>query len=168
MGKERPNQSSARDEGYMDRARILAQDAAAQDEVPVGAIILVDDVLAGEGFNRNIGQHDPTAHAEIEALRQACSYVENHRLVQGELFVTLEPCPMCFHALVQARIKRIVIGARDPKGGFSRFFSSDDLENMNHQPEIVWDVQEEACRELVVSFFRKKRERGKRKWLREN
>jgi len=150
----------------MRRALQLAENACTEDEIPVGAIIMSGEALLGEGFNRNIGQHDPTAHAEIIALRQACTYMKNHRIPGADIYVTLEPCPMCFHALVQARVKRIIIGARDPKGGFSRFFGEEHLKLINHRPELIFGILDEPCSDIISQFFKEKRSRGKRKWMR--
>ena len=154
------------DEAMMGKALLLAREAMALDEVPVGALIVAHGNWIGEGYNCNIETHDPTAHAEISALRKACSYLGNHRIPEACIYVTLEPCPMCFHALVQARVKRIVIGASDPKGGFSQFFSQEDRIRMNHVPEIQFGVLESLCSQLITDFFNTKRNRGKRKWLR--
>lgn len=149
----------------MRKALQLAQQAAAMDEVPIGALIIHQDCWIGEGFNQNISNTDPTAHAEMVALREACRFSGNHRIPGAEIFITLEPCPMCFFALVQARVKRITYGASDPKGGFSRFFSDRSLNLLNHRPEIVSGLCEEECSDIISSFFQKKRLRGKRKWL---
>ncbi len=150
----------------MKKAIQQAVNAKMADEVPVGAVIVSGSTLLGEGFNSNISLQDPTAHAEILALRKACEYLNNYRLPDAEVYVTLEPCLMCFHALVQARVKKIYIGARDPKGGFSVFFSEEQMEKLNHRPEIEFGVMEETCAEMIKLFFKEKRVRGKRKWLR--
>ncbi len=103
------------DETYMRRALELAGRAAAEGEVPVGALVVIDGRVAGEGWNRPIGRHDPTAHAEIEALRAAAFKLGNYRLTGATLYVTLEPCDMCLGAMFHARVARVVYGATDPK-----------------------------------------------------
>ena len=103
------------DETYMRRALELAGRAAAEGEVPVGALVVIDGRVAGEGWNRPIGRHDPTAHAEIEALRAAALKLGNYRLTGATLYVTLEPCDMCLGAMFHARVARVVYGATDPK-----------------------------------------------------
>jgi len=105
----------AGDETYMRRALALAGHAAEEGEVPVGALVVVDGRVVGEGWNRPIGRHDPTAHAEIEALRAAATAVGNYRLTGATLYVTLEPCDMCLGAMFHARVARVVYGATDPK-----------------------------------------------------
>ena len=102
---------------WMDLALVQARQAASQNEVPIGAVIVVDGAVIGAGFNQTISLCDPTAHAEIVAIRAAATYIENHRLVGGELFVTIEPCTMCAGALVQSRIKRVIFGAVEPRAG---------------------------------------------------
>jgi len=105
----------ASDEAFMRRALELAQRAAADGEVPVGAVVVLDDKVAGEGWNRPIGSADPTAHAEVEALRAAARALGNYRLTGATLYVTLEPCDMCLGAMFHARVARVVYGATDPK-----------------------------------------------------
>lgn len=156
---------SEQDENHMREAMNLAELAAGEDEVPIGALIVRDGVLLGQGYNRNIGSHDPTAHAEIVALREACAYTKNYRLPGATLYVTLEPCPMCFAAIVQARIQRLVFGARDLKGGYRLFLGEADLERMNHQVETAPGLLEGETGDRVSEFFREKRARGKRKWM---
>jgi tRNA(adenine34) deaminase len=153
------------DQYYMEEALRLAQDAQMKDEVPIGALIVRDGGMLGSGFNCNINTCDPTAHAEIMALRHAAAFVRNHRMPGATLFVTLEPCPMCFAALIQARIDRLVYGAPDPKGGFRQFFHREDMARFNHQIQIVDGVLEDRCSQLIRDFFKEKRQRGKRKWL---
>ncbi len=153
-------------ETYMREAMLLAQNAAAQDEVPVGALVIREDGLRlGMGFNQNVYKSDPTAHAEVMALREAGEYLGNYRLVDATLYVTLEPCLMCFTAMIHARVTRLVYGAGDPKTGFSRFLDDDRLGMFNHSMEIVPHVLEEENAEAIRAFFREKRERGKRKWM---
>ena len=107
------------DREYMLLALAAAQAAETQGEVPVGAVVIIDNEVVASGFNRTIIDCDPTAHAEIVAIRKAAKIINNHRLIEATLFVTLEPCAMCMGALLQARIKRLVFGAHDPKAGAS-------------------------------------------------
>ncbi|CAM2007163.1 tRNA adenosine(34) deaminase TadA [Acanthopleuribacter pedis] len=151
---------------YMRAAFRLAADAAAVDEVPVGALCVRDGVRLGEGFNQNISCRDPSAHAEILALRDACAYIDNYRLLDTTLYVTLEPCLMCFTACVHARVKRIVFGAYDPKQGFTHILGESQRASLNHQIEVVPGVLEAEAQEQIRAFFREKRARGKRKWMR--
>ncbi|HOG02686.1 MAG TPA: tRNA adenosine(34) deaminase TadA, partial [Accumulibacter sp.] len=129
-------------------------------EVPVGALVVRDGVIVGRGFNSPIGEHDPTAHAEIAALRDAARNLRNYRLPGCELFVTLEPCAMCAGAVLQARIARLIYGARDPKTGVHG--SVVDLfavERLNHHTEVVGGVLAEACGQLLSDFFAARRSR---------
>lgn len=151
---------------YMRAAFRLADDAASADEVPVGALCVRDGVRLGDGYNQNISRCDPSAHAEILALRDACRYIDNYRLLDTTLYVTLEPCLMCFTACVHARVKRIVFGAYDPKQGFTHILGEEQRARLNHQIEVVPGVLETEAQEQIRRFFREKRERGKRKWMR--
>src|SRR5687768_14042765 len=108
---------SHKDEVFMREALRLAADAAARGEVPVGAVVVVDGVVVGRGFNQPIGTHDPTAHAEIVALRDAATRAANYRLTGSTVYVTIEPCQMCVGAMVHARVARLVFGSREPKAG---------------------------------------------------
>lgn len=150
----------------MQEAMRLAQNAAALDEVPVGACVFRGQTRLGQGHNANITERDPSAHAEIVALREAGVYADNYRLADAVLVVTLEPCVMCYGALVHARIATLVYGAADPKAGFTRFLDAAALARFNHQPTIVPGVLAEENAAMIRAFFRAKRERGKRKWLR--
>lgn len=153
------------DHYYMEEALRLAQDAAMKDEVPIGALVARDGGTLGSGFNSNITQHDPTAHAEVIALRNAAGFLRNHRMPGATLYVTLEPCPMCFTALIHARVERLVYGAHDPKGGYTQFFDAAHLARFNHQIQVEAGVLEASCSQLIRDFFKEKRQRGKRKWL---
>jgi len=139
-------------------ALALAQRAAVANEVPVGAILTRAGVLIGTGWNRTIGACDPTAHAEIMALRQAAVCIGNHRLVDSTLYVTLEPCPMCAGALVQARVRRVVFGACDPRAGAAgtviNLLRSDFL---NHRSEVTGGVLAAECGALLQAFFKARR-----------
>lgn len=146
---------------FMWEALSLAREAAACDEVPVGAVVVdAEGVIVGRGFNQPIGRHDPTAHAEIVALRDAAARIGNYRLPGCTLYVTLEPCVMCAGAMMHARIGRVVFGARDPKTGACG--SVVDLfaeERLNHHAEVVGGVLEEECGALLSGFFAARRNR---------
>lgn len=144
---------------WMARALELARRAAGEGEVPVGAVLVRDGELIGEGWNCPIGTHDPTAHAEIRALRAAGERVGNYRLTGSTLYVTLEPCVMCAGALVHARVERVVYGANDPKAGAcgSRFELLPSDGRFNHRTECAGGVLAEECGELLRAFFRERR-----------
>lgn len=149
-----------RDEEFMQLALEQAHMAGACDEVPVGAIVVLDGEVVGRGFNQPVRSHDPTAHAEVMALRDAAQRVANYRLPGCELFVTLEPCAMCSGAIMHARIARVVFGARDPKTGAAG--SVIDLfaeTRLNHHAEVVGDVLAPRCGALLSSFFAARRSR---------
>ncbi|MGA2356548.1 MAG: tRNA adenosine(34) deaminase TadA [Terriglobales bacterium] len=146
------------DELWMDEALRCAARALNAGEVPVGAVVVCAGRLVGRGWNRNIGDHDPTAHAEIIALREAGRNVGNHRLVDCELFVTIEPCPMCAGAAVHARIRRLIYGADDPKAGaVHSIMQVVNHPGLNHQMEIRSGVLAGRSAEIVQEFFRKRR-----------
>ena len=142
----------------MREALDLARQAGALGEVPVGAVIIVNGVVTGRGANSPIAKNDPTAHAEILALREAAQAARNYRLEQATLYVTLEPCAMCAGALVTARVKRLVFGARDLRfGGVRSKFRIADSELLNHRVEIVEGVLATECVELLQGFFETRR-----------
>jgi tRNA(adenine34) deaminase len=143
----------------MRRALALAVRAAAEGEVPVGAVLVRDGEVLGEGWNRPIGEHDPSAHAEILALREAGRRVSNYRLPGTTLYVTLEPCPMCAGALVHARVDRVVYGASDPKGGAcgSVFDLLPSDARFNHRVECTGGVLADTCSSLLRGFFQERR-----------
>jgi len=146
------------DEHYMRRALQLAKQGEALGEVPVGAVIVRDDNIIGEGFNQPISSHDPTAHAEIVALRDAATRIENYRLTDCTLYVTVEPCTMCAGSLIHARIKRLVFGAAEPKSGVVG--SNDNallLPHFNHSIEIASGVLAEECSAAMSDFFAARR-----------
>ena len=148
------------DEAWMQRALALAERAEREDdEIPVGAILVSADGSAiGEGWNRNIAEHDPTAHAEIVALRAAGRRVGNYRLPGSTLYVTLEPCAMCAMALVHARVARVVFAASDPKtGAAGSVFDLLGSERHNHRVEIVGGVLGEEAGRRLTNYFRRKR-----------
>ncbi|EKN4757280.1 TPA: tRNA adenosine(34) deaminase TadA [Yersinia enterocolitica] len=150
------------DEYWMQRALALALRAQAEGEVPVGAILVLDNQVIGEGWNRPIRDNDPTAHAEIMALRQGGQVVQNYRLIDATLYVTLEPCVMCAGAMVHSRIRRLVYGANDLKTGAAGSLV-DILRHpgMNHQIEITAGVLADACSHQLSAFFRLRREQQK-------
>jgi tRNA(adenine34) deaminase len=142
-------------------ALALSEARAALDagEVPVGAIVVIDGEVAGRGYNQPIARRDPTAHAEMLALREAATATGNYRLSGATLFATIEPCAMCAGALVHARVERLVYGAADPRAGaISSVFQLCSSSALNHQVEIAAGVLEEECRDLIQSFFRARRE----------
>ena len=144
-------------EGYMRLALEEARRAQEAGEVPVGAVLVADGRVVGRGFNRPIGSLDPTAHAEIVALREAAAALAHYRLVGVTAYVTLEPCLMCVGALLNARVATVVYGAPEPKWGAVRsLLCLDDL-SLTHRFEVVAGVLEEESRELLVEFFRSRR-----------
>src|SRR6266576_3461556 len=146
------------DELWMEEALRCAQRALEMDEVPVGAIVLCDGKIVGRGWNRNITDSDPTAHAEIVALREAGATVGNDRLSDCDVFVTIEPCPMCAGAMVHARIKRLVYGSDDPKAGAVRsVMQVVNHPQLNHKLEVRSGVLAGRSTELVQTFFRNRR-----------
>ena len=143
---------------WMREAVALAREAEADGEVPVGAVVVVDGVVAGRGRNAPVASHDPTAHAEMLALRAAAAAVGNYRLERATVYATLEPCAMCAGALVAARVERLVFGARDLRfGGVRSKFRIADSELLNHRVEIVEGVLAVECVELLRGFFDKRR-----------
>ncbi|MEQ8427973.1 MAG: tRNA adenosine(34) deaminase TadA [Gammaproteobacteria bacterium] len=146
------------DEKWMQHALALARHAEALGEVPVGAVIVLDDNIIGEGWNQPISGHDPTAHAEIVALRAAGKNVNNYRLTGAEMYVTLEPCAMCAGAIVHARIKRLVYAVSDPRSGAAgSVFNILQSDELNHRTGITTNVMEDESKTLIQGFFRKKR-----------
>jgi len=146
------------DELWMEEALRAAQRALEAGEVPVGAVVVFDTRIIGRGWNRNIGDSDPTAHAEIVALRQAAATLGNHRLAECDLFATIEPCPMCAGAMVHARIKRLVYGADDPKAGaVQSVMQVLNHPQLNHKVEVRSGVLAGRCSELLQTFFKNRR-----------
>ena len=148
------------DEFFMREALSLARSAECLGEVPVGAVVVYEGKIVGRGFNSPIGESDPTAHAEIAALRDAARGLDNYRLPGCELFVTLEPCAMCAGAILHSRIARVVYGAKDPKTGVHG--SVVDLfavERLNHHTEVLGGVLAEECGQLLSAFFAARRAR---------
>lgn len=149
---------AARDERWMRHALTLAERAEREGEVPVGAVVVIDDAPVAEGWNRPVSSSDPTAHAEIVALRAAAATLRNYRLNGATLYVTLEPCPMCAGALVYARVARVVFGARDPVAGAAG--SACDVfavPSLNHRVAVSGGVLENECAERLRAFFRARR-----------
>ncbi len=142
----------------MRRALELARQAGTAGEVPVGALVVFEDEIISEGWNQPIVSHDPTAHAEIVALRAAAQRVRNYRLSDAVLYVTLEPCAMCAGAIVHARIARVVYGAADPKSGAAgSVFNLLQSASLNHRAELTGGVLAEDCGELLRKFFESRR-----------
>lgn len=150
--------SSETDVFWMQHAYSLAEKAAQQGEVPVGAVLVLDNQLISEGWNRSIQNHDPTAHAEIMALKRGGEKITNYRLMDTTLYVTLEPCPMCAGAMVHARVNRLVYGAFDFKtGAAGSVFNLVHDFRLNHQIEVNSGILEELCRHQLSSFFKARR-----------
>jgi tRNA(adenine34) deaminase len=148
------------DEQFMREALALAGNSAKADEVPVGAVLVISGEIAGRGCNAPIAQADPTAHAEILAMRDAAARLGNYRLTNATLYCTLEPCVMCAGALVAARVQRLVFGARDLRfGGVRSKFQVADSTVLNHRVEIVEGVLAVECVELLREFFEAQRRR---------
>ena len=144
---------------FMQKALIEAERAAREDEVPVGAVLIAQDgTVLAEAHNRTVSLCDPTAHAEILALRAACEVVGNYRLLNTTLYVTVEPCIMCLGAMVHARVARIVFGTFDSKwGAAGSLFNYATDDRFNHRPEVITGICEETCKNLMQDFFRAKR-----------
>lgn len=146
------------DQQFMQRALELAAIAEGKGEVPVGAVLVKDDEIIGEGFNQTISNHDPSAHAEIVALREAGKTLENYRLIDTTLYVTLEPCAMCAMALVHARVDRVVFATHDPRTGAAGSVLNILQQNeFNHQCQVDGGLFQEKASEQLKSFFRKRR-----------
>lgn len=148
----------ARDRRFMLLALALARRAEGEGEVPVGAVLTRDDEVLSEGWNRPVGSDDPTAHAEIVAIRAASAQLRNYRLPGTTLYVTLEPCAMCAGAIVQARIARVVFGAHDPRtGAAGSVLNVLDHPILNHRAVLTAGVEAEACAMLLTDFFKARR-----------
>ncbi len=151
----------SRDEHFMREALMLAAQGAALGEVPVGAVLVQDGQIIGRGFNCPISRHDPSAHAEMVAVRDAAQALQNYRLPGVTLYVTLEPCSMCAGLIVHSRIQRVVYGATEPKAGVvlsrGRFFEQDFL---NHRVLVEGGVLAEECGAVLSEFFRLRRQNG--------
>ena len=148
------------DDYWMEQAIALAENAEELDEVPVGAIVVLDGEVIGRGFNQPISGDDPTAHAEIIALRDAGRQLGNYRLPGSTLYVTLEPCMMCAGAMVHSRITRLVYGAQDAKTGvIDSYLDAFNQPVVNHKIEVTGGVMAQECGSMLTTFFRNKREK---------
>lgn len=150
------------DSHWMREALVEAQKAWERNEVPVGAVIVRDNEIIGRGCNQPVSSNNPVAHAEIMALQQAAGTINNYRLVDCDLYVTLEPCTMCAGAIIHSRIRRVIFGAFEPKAGaaasVTRVF---DQPQMNHKVELTTGVMEQECSTLISDFFRVRRQQIK-------
>lgn len=152
------------DKYFMEAALDCARLALSNDEIPVGAVIVQDNKIIGSGYNSCISSNDPSAHAEIMAIRAACKTNGNYRLTTASIYVTLEPCLMCVGAIIHSRLKRLVFGTTDPKTG--SVISKINVNNLgftNHKPEVVSDILGKECGDLLRDFFRNKRNKQKDK-----
>lgn len=146
------------DDDFMRYAMVLAAKAEAEGEVPVGAIVVHNGVIIGEGWNRSIGHHDATAHAEMMALRQAGQALQNYRLIDTTLYVTLEPCPMCAGAMVHSRVGKVVFGAHDAKtGAVGSTMNLLSYDGVNHHVLFQGEVLATECRAQLQAFFKRRR-----------
>ena len=146
------------DKKWMERAFELAQKAKENDEVPIGAVIVCENKIIGEGWNQPISSQDPTAHAEIIALRDAGNNICNYRLPNTTMYVTLEPCAMCAGAIIHARITKLIFAAADPKtGACGSIFNLLQTEELNHKVDITKGIMEYECCLLIRTFFKEKR-----------
>jgi len=146
------------DDSFMRAALDEARQALDAGEVPVGAVVVLDGEIVGRGFNQPISANDPTAHAEVVALRAAARSLGNYRLVGATLYVTIEPCLMCVGAMVHARVGTLVFGAPEPKAGaVVSACRAHELPSLNHRIEVVSGVLDEECRSIIQEFFRNRR-----------
>jgi len=159
----------ALDEHYMLRAMELAKQAESIGEIPVGAVVVADGKIIGEGFNQSIINNDPSAHAEMQAIKQAGQYLQNYRMLDCTLYVTLEPCPMCAGLLVHSRINRLVFASTDLKtGSAGSVFSLTNSDKLNHQIEVTSGVMAEECSTMLSNFFKRRRAEKKALKLQKN
>jgi tRNA(adenine34) deaminase len=146
------------DDLFMRAALRLAREARRRGEVPVGAVVVSNGTVIGEGYNQPIGAHDPTAHAEIVAIRRAASALGNYRLNGADLYVTIEPCHMCVGAMVHARIARVIYGAPEPKAGaIESAMRAHEHPALNHRLVAIGGVLEDECRAVIQEFFQSRR-----------
>ena len=143
---------------FMRLALDEAYSADRKDEVPIGAVLVLDGQLVARGHNNPVGSHDPSAHAEIMALRSAGQWLRNYRMTGATLYVTLEPCLMCYGALLQARVARVIFGAPDPKVGVSQWVEAMSGARLNHRLTFEGGLLEQECREQLQDFFRRRRQ----------
>ena len=152
------NEQVNQDEYWMRHALMLAEKAEQMNEIPVGAVIVADGKIVGEGWNTPITDHDPSAHAEMKAIRMAARQRQNYRVIDATLYVTLEPCPMCAGALVHSRITRVVFGAFDEKtGAAGTVMQLCQHPNLNHQLAVTGGVLAETCGAVISAFFKRRR-----------
>lgn len=157
------NETNENDIYWMSRALLLADRAQELGEVPVGALVVADSQIIGEGWNTPISDHDPSAHAEMRAVRAAAERVQNYRVVNATLYVTLEPCPMCAGMLVHARLNRVVFGAFDLKSGAGgSVMQLLQHPQLNHQIDITGGIMAEECGAKLSAFFQQRRKEIKR------
>ena len=145
------------DEYFMRQALYEAEKALGDDEVPVGAVLVKENKILHRAYNQTLLKSDPTAHAEVLAIRAACHTFNNYRLPDCDLYVTLEPCAMCLGALIQARIKRLIFGAYDPKAGAVESIMQFPFEKTNHRLEIKGGILEAECGKILKDYFKAKR-----------
>jgi len=145
------------DEFFILQALREAEKSSKKGEVPVGAVVVSENKVLSRAHNEVIEKNDPTAHAEIMAIRKACLKRKNYRLSDCDLYVTLEPCPMCLGAAVNSRIKRLIFGAYDPKGGAVESVMKFPFNRMNHKPKIKGGILAEECGKILKDFFKEKR-----------
>jgi tRNA(adenine34) deaminase len=159
MAEREPETAMSNDELWMEEALRCAQRALEAGEVPVGAVVVCDGGIVGRGWNQNIWGSDPTAHAEVVALRDAGANLGNHRLGDCDLFATIEPCAMCAGALVHARVRRLIYGADDPKAGAVRSVMQVlNHPGLNHKVDVRGGVLAGRCSEILQAFFRSRRQ----------
>lgn len=171
LDSENTINSESTDQYFMQQAFKLAQKAEEYNEIPVGAVVVYEGKIIGEGFNQSILLNDPSAHAEMLAIRQAGKYLNNYRLLDCTLYVTLEPCPMCAGLLVHSRIKRLVYASSDLKtGAAGSTFNLVCNEQLNHQIAVTGGILQAECSQLLSSFFKRRRNEKKaaKKLLRES
>ena len=146
------------DTDFMRAAIAEAEKARNSGEIPVGAVLTLSGDMIGQGFNRTVQDCDPSAHAEVVAIRQAAKQAENHRLNGATIYVTLEPCAMCVGAMIQARVQRLVFGAYDPKAGaVGSVLDLSESKELNHRVEVNGGLLEEECASILKAFFKTKR-----------
>jgi tRNA(adenine34) deaminase len=144
-------------EFFMKEALLEARKAAENNEVPVGVVIVSDQKILTRAYNGTLSLNDPTAHAEILAISEACRKEKNYRIPGCDIYVTLEPCAMCLGAIIQARIRRLIFGAHDPKAGAVESIMTFPFDRMNHKPEIEGGILSEECGKILKEFFAPKR-----------
>ena len=142
---------------WMKKALEEAHIALSKDEVPIGCVIVYQDTIIASSHNQTLSTQDPTAHAEVQAIRQAAAHLNNHRLLETSLYITLEPCIMCYGAIIQARIPNVIFGAYDQRTGVFSQPKLSNLLSLNHHPSWEGGIMEAECATLLTSFFKSKR-----------